>query len=114
MLFVLNFSFLAGGYFLNSYLILLPLLIKMRFKSVYLTCVSLMIFPWTFIPSVYKDNLNYTNYSFLSQSFISGAEYKILLGSFIIPLANFVIFLTFAYEIYLTNSALKTVQRGNN
>jgi hypothetical protein len=111
---MLNFNFFFGGYLLNIYLILLPLLIKKRFKSVYLTCISLMIFPWVFLPAVFNDNLYYQNYSFLSHSFVYGAEYRILLGSFLIPLANFVIFVTFAYEIYLSYVASNRVQRANN
>ena len=114
MLFIINSSFLAGGYILNIYLILLPFLIKMRFKSIYLACISLMIFPWILLPSVFNGNLDYLNYSFLSHSFVYGAEYKILLGSFIIPLANLVVFLTFYYEIYLAYSHSNTVQRVNN
>ncbi len=110
----LNLNFSLGGYMLNIYLILLPLLIKMRFKSVYLTCISLMIFPWILLPSVFHDNLNYVNYSFLSHSFVYGAEYKILLGAFIIPLANFVILLTFVYEIYVTSFTSKVTQRTIN
>jgi hypothetical protein len=114
ILLMLNLSFFSGGYILNIYLILLPFLIKMRFKSIYLACISLMIFPWILLPSVFNDNLDYLNYSFLSHSFVYGAEYKILLGSFIIPLANFVIFLTFNYEIYLAYVAPNTVQHPNN
>ena len=95
-----NLGIWVGGYTFILYVALIPALIEMRNKRVYLTCILLLAIPLDLI--VILSDYNGHQYSYFARDSIE-VVWQLGAGSFLRPVINLLFLLTVSYEL-LTRS----------
>jgi hypothetical protein len=104
---ITNLGIWVGGYTFILYIALIPIVIKMRAKWLYIGLISLMAMPLDIIPLL-GDFIG-TQYSYLAAAHIE-ILWTMGLGSVIRPIANLILLLLLSYEFL----ARKSENTNNN
>lgn len=93
---ITNLGVWVGGYSLIFYIALLPVLLGMRFKNIYIAIMVLLFAPLEIIP-LSKETLG-EQYSYLTNAIVD-VQWTLGLGSVLKPILNFILMLTLLHEI---------------
>jgi hypothetical protein len=97
---ITNLGVSVGGYSLVFYMVLIPVLLKMRASRIYLFLITLLAAPLDFFPLM-ADSLG-EQYSYLSDSLVD-VEWSLGLGSVVRPCVNLLLLPLLVYEISKRN-----------
>ena len=98
---ICNLGIWVGGYTFILYITLIPILIKMRAKWLYISLLSLIAMPLDIIPII--GGLIGENYSYLAAENIN-IWWTLGLGSLIRPIANLILLLLLSREFLARKS----------
>lgn len=91
-----NLGIWVGGYTFILYIALIPVLIKMRARWLYIGLLSLMAMPLDIVPLL-VDNIG-EQYSYLVDAYVD-IQWTLGLGSVVRPVANLILLMLLSYEL---------------